>query len=359
MLTKQISSLGCQRANSPKIDEIDAKILRMLLTESRTSFTDISKECKITVGAVRMRYKRLLKEGTINGEVTLINPHCLGFRHIIDLGIIIDKENEKEVATYLESKPYISQVVTHLGKYNFYGKIALRDLNQLSGILEDLEANPKIKRVDPIIWAEAINIEFPSNLIIKPLPWNNGQAERPAITHIDQAPVKLDEIDRNISIILTNKSRTPFRQIAEQLNISTKTVIQRYRKLRENLLIRSTITLDLNNLGYHAMGDLYIKVSNRSKMNEIYKQLLNIPNVIVIMRLIGTYDLYVAVALEDFNKMFEVTEKISKISGLEKPDLFITPMLPAWPLNLFSAMLKGTEMPKYWHPEITKKQETA
>ncbi len=341
--------------NSTKIDEIDAKILKMLLAESRTSFTDIAKECKITVGAVRMRYKRLCREGTINGEVTLVNPHCLGYRHIIDLGIMTDVENEKEIAEYLRGKSYIAQVVTHLGKYNFYGKIALRDLNQMSEILEDLEANPKIRRVDPIIWAEAVNVEFPQNLLIKPLPLGNGKPiKRPAITNIDQSVVRLDETDRKIATILSQKSRTPFRQIAEQLNISTKTVIQRYRKLRENVLVRSTVTLDLNKLGYHALADLYVKVSNRSKMNDIYNQLLHIPNVIVIIRLYGTYDLYVSVALEDFNKMFEVSERISKINGLEKPDVFLTPMMPAWPLNLFTSMLEEKEMPKFWEPKFDK-----
>src|SRR5512145_2918240 len=108
----------------------------MLLKESRTSFTDIAKECKITVGAVRMRYKRLLKEGVINGEVTLVNPHCLGYRHIVDLGIMTDPENEQEVAKYLEDKPLIGQLVPHLGKYNFFAKVALSDLNKLSAIVE-------------------------------------------------------------------------------------------------------------------------------------------------------------------------------------------------------------------------------
>ena len=108
----------------------------MLLVESRTSFTDITKECKITVGAIRMRYKRLWKDGVINGEVTLVNPHCLGYRNLIDLGIEIDKGSEKDVAAYLEKKRYISEVITHFGKYNFFGKVALRDLNKLSEIVE-------------------------------------------------------------------------------------------------------------------------------------------------------------------------------------------------------------------------------
>lgn len=40
-------------------------------------------------------------------------------------------------------------------------------------------------------------------------------------------------------------------------------------------------------------------------MNELYSQLLQIPNVIVIIRLVGNYDLYVAIVLEDFDNLFK------------------------------------------------------
>lgn len=323
-----------------KIDSTDAKILKILLAESRTSFTDISKECKITVGAVRMRYKRLLRQGIINGEVTIVNPHCLGYRHIIDLGIITDSENEKDVADYLKTKPYLSNMVTHIGKYTFYPKVALRDLNRLAQIIEDLESNPKIKHVDSLIWAEGVNAEYPTNLTIKPLTDDHfTKNQRPALANIGQSPIHIDDIDRKIAQIVSKNSRTPFRQIAEQVGVSTKTVIQRYKKLRGSLLTNSCITLDLNKLGYSALANLYIKVSNRGKMTEIYNQLLEIPNIIVILRLLSVYDLYVAIALEDFSKMFEVADQISKINGIEKPEAILTPMFPAWPLNLFSEML--------------------
>jgi DNA-binding Lrp family transcriptional regulator len=64
-------------ANKAKIDEIDAKMLKMLLLESRTSFTDIAAARAITVTAVRMRYKRLWKDGVIKAKM-LSNPHCWG-----------------------------------------------------------------------------------------------------------------------------------------------------------------------------------------------------------------------------------------------------------------------------------------
>jgi Lrp/AsnC family leucine-responsive transcriptional regulator len=298
-----------------------------------------------------MRYKRLWKKGVINGEKMLVNPHCLGYRHIVDLGIMNAAEDEKEVAKFLESKPYISELVSPLGKFNFDGKVALRDLNKLHGIIEDLESNHKIKHVDALIWAEAVNIEYPQNLIIKPLDRENEQKNNytSALTNLDQAPLEIDERDRKIAKILSENSRTPFRKIAAQLDISTKAVIQRYKKLRENLLTLSTITLDLNKLGYIALANIYLKVSNRSKMPEIYSQLLQIPNLIVIVRLTGSYDLYCAVALEDFKKMFEANEKIRRISGIETEEAFLTNMPPSWPLNLFPSLLeKEYIQPKYW-----------
>ena len=342
--------------NSTKIDEIDAKLIKMLLSESRTSFTDIGKQCNITVGAVRMRYKRLWKEGVINGEVALVNPHALGYRHIIDLGIITESEDEEEVARYLDTKPYLSHVLKHWGKYNFYGKVALRDLTKLTDIIEDLEQNQKVEHIDPLIWAEAVNVEYPNNLVIKPL------LATPSVKHqrhksSDQAEaiLDIDEIDRKIATIVTKKSRTPFRQIADQLGVSTKTVIQRYNKLREDLLPWSTITLDLNKLGYRALANLCIKVSNHGRMTEIYNQLLQIPNVFVIIRFIGGYDLYVAVALEDFDKMFELRALLGRIKGIETPEVILTPMVTSWPLHLFSSLLESEAMPKHWEDKARRK----
>ncbi len=340
--------------NQPKIDEIDAKILNKLLKESRTSFTEIAKECQITIGAVRMRYKRLKKEGIITGEVMLVNPHSLGYRHIVDLGITSTVEREKEVAEFLESKPYIAQMVVGggpFGKYNFFGKAALRDLNKLSSIIEDLESNPHITRVDAQIWAEAVNVEYPQNLIIKPL---NGEDQekpvRPAPINIEEAQAtKFDEIDRKIAIALSQKSRTPFRKIAQELGISTKNVIQRYKRLRENVLTISTITVDLKKLGFNALAHLSIKAANRSKMPDAYAQLLKIPNLIVMIRQIGTYDLYACIALEDFEAWFKAAFLLHKIDGIQSIETLMGPTPPYWPLNLFPSLLQGdTFQPKYW-----------
>jgi hypothetical protein len=47
--------------------------------------------------------------------------------------------------------------------------------------------------------------------------------------------------------------------------------------------------------------------------------------------------------------MFEVSERIGKISGIEKPYFFLTPMIPVWPLNLFCELLEKNALPKYYY----------
>jgi len=350
---RTLSKKGSKLQKRTRIDETDAKILKILLKESRTSFTEIAKNCKISVGAVRMRYKRLWKEGVIKGEVMLVNPHSLGYKYISDLGITTAVENEKEVIKFLMRKPYISQIAGPLGKYNIWAKVALYDTDNLTEILEDIETSPHIKHVDALIWVEAINIEYPENLIINPLNTDNKQKtanneqktiQRIPANNAQKTRIQIDETDRKIAIILSQNSRTPFRKIAQQLKISPKNVIQRYKRLRENVLTLSTITVDLNKLGYEAMASVFVKAANRSKMSEIHAQMLQIPNLIVSIRLIGAYDLYTAIVLRDFKELFNAQEQIRRIKHIEKTDIFLTPNVPAWPLNLFPSLLQSEFM---------------
>ncbi len=325
--------------NRKKIDLTDSKIIKILLGESRTSFTDIAKECNITIGAVRMRYKNMVKAGIINGQIMQINPQCLGYRCIADIGIITSIENEKKVMEFLKTRTYIQHIIGLFGKYNIGVKVALKDVNQLTKIIEDLESNSSIKRVEAMIWADAVNMDHIENLTIKPAPLGNQTKQVINTTAVVDEDIDLDEKDRQIAIILAMNARMPFKKIAEKLGISTKNVIQRYNKLRGRLLTLSAITVDLNKLGYNAMAHLFLRVSNRSRMPEVYAQVLKIPNMIVAIRLIGSYDLFAIAVLEDFNDEFRLKSELRKIQEIEKVDTFLNPTFKAYPLNLFNSLL--------------------
>ncbi len=321
------------------IDETDAKIIKILLRESRTSFTDIAKICSISVGAVRMRYARLKTTGVITGETMQVSPPSLGYRYVSDLGIQTPVDQEEAVLEFLRSKPYLSHTGGPFGKYNFWTKVVLHDIQELTGILEDLESNPSIKHVDAFTWAETVNLEHVENLDVPPLLHDNNMKAAVLGNSVSSDAVEIDEKDRYIAQVLSGRSRTPFRQIAGQLGISTKNVIQRYRRLRNSVLTRSTITVDLNKLGYNAWAHLLIKMANRSKTPEVCAKLLQVPNIIVVIRYIGTYDFYATLVVADFEELFVSKDRIRKIDGIEQVDFYLGPIYSKWPLNLFPFLL--------------------
>jgi Lrp/AsnC family transcriptional regulator for asnA, asnC and gidA len=287
-----------------------------------------------------MRYKRLWKAGIINGEIMLVNPHSLGFEYVVSLGITTAVENEREVTEFLRNKQYKHiTIVGPFGKYNVYAVAVFHNIQELTEIIAYLESHPQVKRVESLIWAEAVNMEHMENLVLGPL---DKQVKKQTIRKpnvITHEKAQIDPIDRQIAKILSQNARTPFKKIAEELKISTKNVIQRYKKLRGPVLTHSTLTVDLNKLGFQAFAFLFIKVANRSKMPEIFSQILQIPNLVVAFRLIGPYDLHATAFLTSFSHLFEATEQIRRIPGIELTETCVTPAWDRWPPNLFVSLL--------------------
>jgi DNA-binding Lrp family transcriptional regulator len=285
-----------------------------------------------------MRYKKLWRIGVINGEIMQINPQSLGYRCVCDIGILTSAEDENKVLDFLESRPYIQYIVKVYGKYNLTAKVALTDMQELAGILEDLESNELVRQVDTMIWAEGTNIDHPENLVINSSNCEKHQNILYSASATKQ-PFEMDEIDRKIAKILSQHSRTTFRKIAEQTGISTKNVIQRYRRLRGNVLTLSTITVNLKKLGYNANAFAFVKVANKSKLQEIYNQLLEMPNLINAIRLIGPYDLAITLTLQEFQELFKFKEDVRKIPGIGDTEIYLGPAVQMYPVNLFQTLL--------------------
>ncbi len=319
------------------IDEIDAIILKRLLIDSRISFTSLAKECKISVAAVGMRYKRLRKSGIINGETVLINPYSLGYKHIGLIGIITSKENEEKAVSFLRNKLNNPLIGRRFGSYTLWiPELAFHNLEEISKLQRELEACPVIRSADAIFLSENSLIpQHPENLVIK--AFKGAIDYVPAV--LDQKQIDMDELDREIAKILVENARTSFRKIAQQLGVSTKNVIERYKKLKGTVFTLSTLTVDLNKLGYHAGAFLTIKLANKSKAEEVEAQLLKMPNLIVLVKYIGAYDMFAHIVFEDFDDYFKMVGDIYRIPNIDRLDVFLVPSFPGWPANVYAHLL--------------------
>jgi Lrp/AsnC family transcriptional regulator for asnA, asnC and gidA len=328
-------------------DECDYKILKTLLMESRTSFTELAKICNISVTAVIRRHQLLKRAGIIRGEHMYLNPISIGYESIAEIGINTDLAEKEKCGELLRANPCV-KIAGSLGKYSIYALVVAQKLNELNETIQQIDLKPYVKSLDVLIFTDSWNNPWhPENLLIKPS--EQELITRPRRSKNNFENVNLDETNKSIAKILMENSRTPFNAIAEKLGVSTNNVIQRYRFLREKSVLNlSSISLDLPKLGYKATVDSYIKVENRGYLPEVEEQLLKIPNASFCAKFVGgVYDLRVAVNVTDFADVFRLKKQISVIKNIKKAEFYLAEIPGSWPDDFVGRNLLGID---YYKP---------
>ena len=134
---------------------------------------------------------------------------------------------------------------------------------------------------------------------------------------------KLDEIDVKIIRTLQNDARSPFKEIADQCNVSLDTIKNRFIALKERGVIRgSTIVIDPKKMGLGNLVILGIKIVERygdSVLNMIKK----IPGLCVATKTIGEYDLEAIFLLKDIEQIGIIKEIIEDFPQVKSVDIGI------------------------------------
>jgi len=118
-----------------KIDEIDIRILKMLRKNARISLSDMAKELRMSITAVRKRISKLEKENVITGYHVSINPKKLGYNIIAIVGIRVEPEKRKRVIQSLVRYEGIIELYEVTGSYDLIAKIVARDIEHLRNLL--------------------------------------------------------------------------------------------------------------------------------------------------------------------------------------------------------------------------------
>ena len=338
-----------------QIDDINDNILRALLKDARTSFTQMAKENNTSVAAIRNRYMNLEKVGVINGSMTYINPHYIGFNCYGFLGVKVHPKNKQEIWNYLTKQPYVLSIWHKTQEINIGTFFAAPNLDYFTAVTDELRSHPNVKSIQPLIYVGVPHNQYPDNLSLKvnqeiKNPHNFAEGFETPESNDDEEPfkrhlfrpaqlTKMKKTDREIAKILTNDARTPFSTIANQINRSTAFVINRHAKLREKgLFIYSSITLDLKKLGYQANAMIYVRVKVGTKISDIHRRLLEIPNIISLTKIIGSWDMLAIIPLASFKELFTIEKQLRAINGIEKIQININPPFTKWPVNIFGSV---------------------
>jgi len=340
-----------------KLDKINVNILRALLRDARTTFTEMAKENGITAAAVRSRYENLKKSGVITGATIQINPRRLGFTCYGFLGLKVQPEMATEVKKYLSEQPYILITWDKIQEVNIGNFFAMPTLEFFTEINDNLRRHPYVKKVLPLIYVGPLANEFPENLRINPDIEINGQKESAKDSAFDlgeqdviintekrffQTPQlqQLNPVELGVAKLLTRDARTPFSTIAEKLGISTSHAIKTFKRLRERgIFLKSSITVDLKKLGYQANAMVYVKTSLGTKTVDVLNELLKFPNVITLTAILGEWDILGVIPLASFDELFWLEKNMRKIKGVANVQINTNPPFRMWPFNPYALLL--------------------
>ena len=159
-------------ARKKRIDEIDIKIIKRLLRNSRTSFAEIAEECNVSTLTIRNRYNRLKKAGIIKGSTVIATEEGIrGVEGIVDSGIMVNNQRVdqfiKHVQSLFQNKIHWCLPIKFNQRYNVSVTVLAKGIREVQEIKDALVQHPDVISIDVSIWTAIRNM--PQNLNLKPL----------------------------------------------------------------------------------------------------------------------------------------------------------------------------------------------
>ena len=312
-----------------KINDLDAEILRNLLKDGRISYEDLAEICKVSKNNVWKRVQSMEKRGIIKGATTQVHFGQFGHDALVTLLIKVDAQQIEQAMEALKKLHDIRTYRQYDSLYNVRSIATLKDLKELDYVKHVIREKLPTINFKTYVWAGTRNI--PENLNLLGVPSRKQHIFSAKITS-DNHEITVDETDQKIAEVLNHNGRASFSKIARQVELSTHTVIKRYEKLKENGALKVSIQINPNKLGYSALLDLNVTFTTmRSLSINIVDLLSRIPDVILITRTSGDFDLQVTAMVRDLKQVFNIQEEIARISGVTQIEASLRKAPARWP----------------------------
>lgn len=139
-----------------KIDNLDRRILNIIMRNARTPSKDVAVECGVSRAAIHQRIQRLIEMKVIVGSGYLINPRKLGYNTCTYVGVKLEKGSMyREVVSELENIPEVVECHFTTGPYSMLIKVYAYDNQHLMQLLNDqIQHIPGVTETETLISLE-------------------------------------------------------------------------------------------------------------------------------------------------------------------------------------------------------------
>jgi len=141
-------------------DELDRKILSILCDDSRVSCRKIAQRCKVSVGTVLTRIKRLEQAGVIRGYTTLLDHEKLGYQLTAIAEITVSKGKFLEMEQAIRKHPNVCAAYDITGLTDVFVVAKFRTREELGKFTKTMLAMPFIDRMNTHLVLTTIEEDF-------------------------------------------------------------------------------------------------------------------------------------------------------------------------------------------------------
>jgi len=316
-----------------QIKELDSEILKSLLKDGRTGYYEIAKQCGVSENKVWKRCRAMEEKGVINGATVQINFGSFGFDALATFLIGIEAQQLEQAMELIRNITEIRSYRQYNSVFNIRSVATLRNLNELDYLKQVIRRKLPTVGLKTYIWTGVRNI--PENL-----NFTGAQKNVYGIEQSDQAPedrklsekITVDDLDKQIASKLALDGRESFTKIAQEMGVSTDTIVKRYHRLKEKGAIKVSIQINPNKIGYTSILDFNIAFTRPGGLsNPVVESLAKIPDVIIITETSGDYDLQLSAMIRDTAQSFDMQDQIARISGITKIEVGARKIPESWP----------------------------
>ncbi len=137
---------------------------------------------------------------------------------------------------------------------------------------------------------------------------------------------KIDKLDKKILAILSKNARIPFKDIAEECNVSRAAIHQRVQRLTDNGVITgSNFDINPKSLGYSTCTYIGINLERGSMYRKVVEHLVNIPEIVECHYTTGPYTMLIKVYARDNEQLMDLlNNQLQGIPGVVSTETLIS-----------------------------------
>lgn len=153
--------------NSTTLDDLDFAILSCLQQDGRMSFTVIAKKLEVSIGTIRTRFNKLIKDGTIN-IIGRVNPDKVGFHAYAHIAVYIRPATLKEkLAKKIAAMPEVSFLAGTSGDYDLEVDVMCRNNEHLVTFINSISNMQGVHQTKTTLYFKVYKYAQPDLKLLK------------------------------------------------------------------------------------------------------------------------------------------------------------------------------------------------